>query len=240
MRILRALSSRRSNVLTATRLALPRALVVIGVLVVVCVPVRAMCALTRRDSSRRIATTARCAATFHAHPTRTALVAEGVRMPVRAMRFQPVVKDCASLGHHVRDVLHVGAEKEVRGVHARRVVAAVQDVEAIRYRTTDVQFPRYAMRDASPSALSARPDSAVTLSVGCGRPQPARVGLVHLRREPRGQRATDADALARLPFAGQRRIKNNERIGCHLAQKFNAFSAAAPMVSLEVRSANVI
>lgn len=108
-------------------------------------------------------------------------VLSGVLVPIRAVRLTALERAgcAAALRIHVGVVVGQRAEKQVRGVHAGWVVAVMARRKAVRNRSV-VQFPRHAVRELRATVL---PELAVSLRVLGRRPQPAPIGLLHLRPE---------------------------------------------------------
>lgn len=104
---------------------------------------------------------------------------------------------CAALRNHVIDVVLDGAQEQMIGPDARRIVAAVEHPQAIRDRP-EVKFPRNTVSEL----LAARPtpdvDDAVALRQSICGPQPARRRLVHLRPEAGSQRTGPGGYVARM------------------------------------------
>jgi hypothetical protein len=86
----------------------------------------------------------------------------------------------APFGHHVRGVVLRCAKKEMRGIDARRYVAAMAN-EQTRRDVSIVQSPRKAVCEFH-AAIYAKPAVAASQATGGG-PQPARIRLAHPRPE---------------------------------------------------------
>lgn len=105
----------------------------------------------------------------------------------------------------IRHVLGVRTEKKVRGVHARRIVALVADIEAGGDGAV-VQFPREPVREDVP--LLSIPDASVSVFDGVTGPRPAGVGvpvvLVNVVPESfrKGPKGLDHDAALPRSLSG--------------------------------------
>jgi hypothetical protein len=73
------------------------------------------------------------------------------------------------------------AEKQMIWSHARRIVAVVADIQAVRNRSIR-QFPRDPMRIGDTSQAAPATDRSI-FPVGAPRPYPALAGLVDFRPE---------------------------------------------------------
>ncbi len=102
----------------------------------------------------------------------------GVRLPSRTTGALTTLAD------HVRDVVPLRTEKQVSGVHARGVVAAMADALPATGTSASRNPERNAMRERSPSQ-GTDPEVSIAVSVRCAEPRPA-VGVclaVHQQRE---------------------------------------------------------
>jgi hypothetical protein len=117
------------------------------------------------------------------------------------------------LGRHVGHVDGVAAEKQVGRVAARRIVAAVADIHALRDRTAG-QAVGDAVRVRPSFAI---PYPAVALGVPLGsqpRPATVRVALVNPRPEPAGEVRQSAAEVPAAPRAVPlRRIGGAAHVG---------------------------
>lgn len=115
------------------------------------------------------------------------------------------------LPNHVRVVVGAGAEKEVRGVDARRVVAAVEHAHIRRDRTVG-PLPR---NPVSERGVVARPESkdAVAVRQPPRGPYPTVRRLLHLLPKPRFRVAPTllVSALATAPTLGTTWAIRHER-----------------------------
>ena len=89
----------------------------------------------------------------------------------------------AALGSHIGHVVVRRAEPEVVGSDAWRVIAAVQDKEAVRDRAVR-QYPSPAVGARLAASIPAALDDPIRLAVPVARPDPAVTRLVHAGPEP--------------------------------------------------------
>lgn len=93
----------------------------------------------------------------------------------------------ASLGPHIGKVVTSRTQEQVVRSNAGRVVAMVQNAQAIRDRTID-QLPRYAMCEVY--LLSGYSDTTVASFICAGSPQPAAITSQYFCPESRIERSS--------------------------------------------------
>lgn len=94
-----------------------------------------------------------------------------------------------SLGNLISNVVCISAKEQVIGPNTGGSVASVQYPQPIGDRAV-VQFPGNTMRRSSRAVLPAsQSNAAVAVMVGCGSPQPTRIGLSDFRPKALSKRA---------------------------------------------------
>src|SRR5882672_2540470 len=92
--------------------------------------------------------------------------------------------DAPALGIHVGDIVGLCPQKQMANAHTWRVIAAMEDEQSVRNRST-LQLISHAM--SHDVARAANPHHAVTLFVSGPRPGPTLQPLLDPQREPLGQ-----------------------------------------------------
>lgn len=157
-------------------------------------------AIVRAENADRYPTLTRCTNGQHIRLCQFRLTVPRAsrRVQIGAHLYWGATADRPTLPHHVGGIISRGAEEEVIGSDARRVVAPMEHQHPIRDRSIG-EFPSNAVGKQDTASNT---EPAVSLGVPRCVPRPASIGLLDLRPKP----SIDRARTPRLYHTGTRAV----------------------------------